>query len=277
MRENSSSRDVLIVGLHFVLACAISWSLVWGLGVSIADDGWGTLLSNPLLIVVKFGPTFAGLIVIAIFGPPGGWRLFRNRLFELGGPLGLFGAVLVAALATLPAALGVAVALDMGVPIPTATILGAAVSWIGLRTFFGGGLGEEIGWRGVVLPVLLGRMGPRNASFVLGVLWTLWHLPALFGSDGPWWLLMIAQGVLTVSLSFVFTWVWLRTGGSLPVAILFHGALNGFNEWAETSWIPALDDVGEWQIVRILLLLVLGIVAAIALPGSGEDPHSGRN
>jgi hypothetical protein len=63
----------------------------------------------------------------------------------------------------------------------------------------------------------------------------------------------------------------LKTGGSLLVAIFLHGALNGFNEWAETSWIPLLDDVGEWQIVRILLVLILGVVAAIAMPRFRKD------
>jgi membrane protease YdiL (CAAX protease family) len=41
-------------------------------------------------------------------------------------------------------------------------------------------LGEEIGWRGFALPHLLTRSGPWIASFILGTLWALWHLPLFF-------------------------------------------------------------------------------------------------
>jgi membrane protease YdiL (CAAX protease family) len=256
-------RPYVLVAVHFVLACAISWSFIWLLDVSTQDSGWSTIVTNPGLIVVKFGPTIAGLIVIAVLGAPDGFASFIKRLIDVFRPLGLAGAIVFGAIATLPAAAGIAISQGIGVPAPTGAMAGAAVSWIALRSLLGGGLGEEIGWRGVALPALMQKQGPRLASVVLGVLWTAWHLPAFFGGDTPWWLLLIAQSVLTISLSFVFTWVYLRTGGSLPVAILLHGALNGFNEWAEVSWIPALDDIGLWQIARILLVLALGIAAAI--------------
>lgn len=263
---SARASPLLIVAVHFVLACAISWSVLFAFNVSTVDDGWQTITTNPLLLVVKFGPTLAGIVVILLLGAPGGLRDFLRRLFDFGRPLALVGVVGFAAIATLPAAILIASSQAIAVPIPTAAMLGMAVSWIALRSLLGGGLGEEIGWRGVALPALLLRTGPRTASLAVGVLWTLWHAPGFFGSDTPWWLLAIAQGVLTIALSFVFTWAYLRTGGSLPVAILLHGALNGFNEWAESTWIPALDDVALWQIARILLVLMLGIIAAVAMP-----------
>jgi len=262
----SKSRSLFIVAAHFALSCAISWSVLWGCDVSRIDDGWNALATNPLLVVVKFGPSIAGLIVLALFGSSTNLIDFHRRLLDIRRPVSLLGVVAFAAIATLPAAAAIAVSRSIEIPVPTAAMLGAAASWTALRSILGGGLGEEIGWRGVALPALLAHMGPRRASLIVGVLWTLWHAPAFFGSESSWWILLVAQAVLTISLSFVFTWVFLKTDGSLPVAILLHGALNGFNAWAETDWIPALDDIGVWQIVRILLVAVFGVVAAVSLP-----------
>lgn len=270
MNDRTLTQALLLVLLHFMLACAISWGVVYILDPAMdTDDSWAAILSNPALLVVKFGPTIAGLIMLAMFPVAGGYAGMLSRLFDFHKrPLALLGALAVALIAAVVPALIYIFLLDPSVSISPLTLAGLsmAASWVGLRTLLGGGLGEEIGWRGFALPVLLGRIGPRTASLLLGVLWTIWHLPAFFQEGTPWWLLAIAQGVLTISLSFVFTWFYLRSGGSLSVAILLHGALNGFNAFVEKTWIPALDDAGEWQIVRILFILVLGLFAVITLP-----------
>ena len=40
--------------------------------------------------------------------------------------------------------------------------------------------GEEIGWRGYLLPRLSGRVGLPAASLIVGVIWACWHLPFFF-------------------------------------------------------------------------------------------------
>jgi membrane protease YdiL (CAAX protease family) len=89
----------------------------------------------------------------------------------------------------------------------------------------GGGLDEEMGWRGYALPRLQGRLGPLTANLLLGVLWAFWHLPLWFvpGSfqAGSSFGLYV---VSTVALSFLIGWVYNGTGGSLLLAILAHAA-----------------------------------------------------
>src|SRR5262245_22537653 len=46
-----------------------------------------------------------------------------------------------------------------------------------------GATGEELGWRGFLLPRLRKHYGPVTAAWVMGSLWSLWHLPAWFT---PW-------------------------------------------------------------------------------------------
>ena len=91
------------------------------------------------------------------------------------------------------------------------------------------GLGEEVAWRGYLLPRLLSRHSALTASLILAAGWWLWHLP-LIGTDGaalegePWWLLLANL----TALSIVFTFVFLHTRGSVLIAILLHAACNLF-------------------------------------------------
>jgi membrane protease YdiL (CAAX protease family) len=86
------------------------------------------------------------------------------------------------------------------------------------------GLGEEPGWRGFALPELQTKYSPLIASLILAPLWALWHLP-LIGNEFPWpivpaFLLSIFGG------TFVQTWLFNRTKGSVLLAMLFHATVN---------------------------------------------------
>jgi membrane protease YdiL (CAAX protease family) len=106
-------------------------------------------------------------------------------------------------------------------------------AWIVLVCFahnllLGGSLGEEIGWRGFLLPELLRRMSPVAASITLGVVWGLWHLPidlyAGFGAEGL--MAVVVRIIYTLPLTMLFTWFYLRAKGSLLIAMLLHTSLN---------------------------------------------------
>ncbi|MEQ9316107.1 MAG: hypothetical protein RLN72_09645, partial [Henriciella sp.] len=70
----------------------------------------------------------------------------------------------------------------------------------------------------------------------------------------------VAQLLLCVGLSLIFTFMWLRTKGSVGVAVLFHGAINGWAATFENAWLPELDDLSIWQIARILIFVAIGLV-----------------
>lgn len=87
------------------------------------------------------------------------------------------------------------------------------------------GIGEETGWRGFALPVLLSRRGPLLSSLILGLLWAGWHFhPANFPA------LLTLSGIFAVfriiGTAFIYTKVYLATKGSIVVAVLFHAFLN---------------------------------------------------
>ncbi len=100
--------------------------------------------------------------------------------------------------------------------------------WLGviIPSFIIAGLGEELGWRGFMLPRLQRLFSPVKATLILASIHMLWHLPT-------YWL---GQGIHNVPfifiLTFLFPWtilfVWLynKSGGSLIFAVSFHAISN---------------------------------------------------
>jgi membrane protease YdiL (CAAX protease family) len=89
--------------------------------------------------------------------------------------------------------------------------------------------GEEIGWRGFALPRLLARLGPWTASVTVGLLWAMWHLPLFYMAGMPQsGTPFLPYIIYVIGLSMILTFLGTRTGGSVVIATVFHGAVNTF-------------------------------------------------
>jgi membrane protease YdiL (CAAX protease family) len=91
-------------------------------------------------------------------------------------------------------------------------------------------LGEEIGWRGLLVPELAKRTGFTGTALASGVIWAVWHYPlllhgALQRSDPPPWYAVGCFTLLLVAISFPLAWLRLRSGSLWP-AVLFHATHN---------------------------------------------------
>jgi membrane protease YdiL (CAAX protease family) len=91
-----------------------------------------------------------------------------------------------------------------------------------------GGEWEEPGWTGYALPALQKRYarvanGPLIATLILGIFRGVWHLPLVLAGAIPWY-----DAVLLTPLVFqpIISWLYNKTGGSVPVVIVFHYASN---------------------------------------------------
>jgi len=90
-------------------------------------------------------------------------------------------------------------------------------------------LGEEIGWRGFLVPELFRTMGFTSTALISGVVWACWHYPILIWGDynggTPTWYGLTCFTVLVVAISVVFAWMRLKSG-SLWVGALLHASHN---------------------------------------------------
>ena len=116
----------------------------------------------------------------------------------------------------------------------------------------GGPLGEEYGWRGFALPRLNMIFKPLYSSIILGFIWSIWHLP-LFFMEGS-----TQQGInyfgytiFTILIAIIFTILFIKTGGSILAAILFHTMVN-------LGWgiFPVFYNLSASIVVLVLLSIV---------------------
>lgn len=92
-------------------------------------------------------------------------------------------------------------------------------------------LGEEIGWRGFLVPELYKNLGFTKTSLLSGFIWGVWHLLILlfadYHSEAPLWYAILCFMALVISMSFVYTWVRIKSG-SLWTAVILHASHNLF-------------------------------------------------
>lgn len=127
-------------------------------------------------------------------------------------------------------------------------------------------LGEEIGWRGWLLPRFQ-WMGRVSSSITMGLIWALWHYPAIFGprgyhSTGNRWIV-----VTLFTLSVVFAGIIINelrlTSGSIWPAVLLHGTNNAVDSVLQNltaSSSPMLEYIaGESGWVPVTLYGITAI------------------
>jgi uncharacterized protein len=132
-------------------------------------------------------------------------------------------------------------------------------------------LGEEIGWRGFLVPELAKRHGFAATALISGSIWGLWHFPLIFINQPVDRSTFIGAGCFLVALtgiSFPMTWLRLRSD-SVWSAALFHASHNTFNTMAlalltATARTPALMD--ETGIVMAIVGCVLAAGTVLRQP-----------
>ena len=131
------------------------------------------------------------------------------------------------------------------------------------------GVGEELGWRGWLLPSLSAGRSFLAATALTGCIWALWHLPVFF--SGPSMALSFA--LLVASLSVAFSWLWHRTAGGTGVVALAHGFVNAPFFFLEQLVAPMPD--GQALVVRAFGYFA-GCYGAVALALSVTGRHIWR-
>jgi membrane protease YdiL (CAAX protease family) len=218
---------------------AIPYSVMLSAGSMMVDGGlW--------VLAVMWCPGVAGMSLQLIErrslrGLGWGWGSTRHQAYAYALPLAYAGAayavVWSTGLGSFPdtsrvggslAALG----LDPSLAPPLAAAVWLAViATVGFVRSCISAAGEEIGWRGYLVPRLTEAYGPTTATLITGTVWALWHFPAIFlleytGST-PGWYSASMFFLMVVGLSFAFTWLRLASG-SLWTGVFLHASHNAF-------------------------------------------------
>src|SRR5215218_8965153 len=251
----------------FVLAYALAWAIESPL-VFLTGSVTGTQ-SLALVILASNVPSVVAIVLTAMVFGRGALRKLLGRLLiwrvnpfwylvVLLGPVALVGGVVL-----LNALMG-GPALSLGM-----TLLGAAI-FFAISIFPGSALGEEIGWRGYVLPRLQSRMSALSASLLIAPIWGLWHLP-LWLQGGPVHTPTVyaAFVVSAFALSVILTWVYNSTGGSLLMVVLLHATVN-------LPQTLVIDDLGRQATVPLMLYWGLMVLAAIVVVIWAGPEHLSR-
>lgn len=261
------------IGVFFVVAYALSWLLIlpWSLSESAAGlgilpytlpDAYGIVM----FVLAPLGPALAAVLVTAMIEGRAGvrrllgrikrWRVgVRWYLVALFGFMFAYTAGYVVVLGTDPLT-----ALFENWPLFFTVFLPLVLLGIFIPS-----IGEEPGWRGFALPRLQDRYGPVRGTFVLGTLVGLYHTPAFFTPFlGPITLSEFVMFQLTaIAGSFIYTWVFNGSGGSLLIVILLHAAGNAasglltgvFGDLPYGGWAATIIDGGALNVI------VFGIIA----------------
>ena len=95
--------------------------------------------------------------------------------------------------------------------------------------FFMTGGNEEHGWRGVLLPLVQNKIRPIYAALFIGMIWELWHAPLVFSGiygDGNPILTILNRMITTVLLSYLLTFIFNVSSGSIFLCVLMHSCQN---------------------------------------------------
>lgn len=127
--------------------------------------------------------------------------------------------------------------------------------------------GEEIGWRGLLVPELGRITGFTGIAIISALIWGCWHLPIMvFGSyhgTGALWYSVVTFFLSLIGGSTIFAWIRLRSGSVWPAAIL-----HGFWNYCIQTFYPAITMatesggamVGEFGWFTVLISIVLGLL-----------------
>lgn len=252
MPLQSDPPSPLRLSIHFfALALGFTWALqfpgVLAQAGLLPGDPQGYM---PLVVLGVFGPLVAAwFLTHRAEGRKGVRNLFRSLYTPRPGLLWMLGAL---------AAPGVLLSLGLAVkslilgPGPLA-YLPDSVGRVAAGLLIS--VGEEVGWRGYALPKLSLAVGRVRASLIIGVVWTVWHLPMFLGQGVPLDLLPI-MFVYFMGGSVAFSWFYFKTRGSLLIAVLLHlGAhLNSAHASLPGDIGPLLVHTIGWVLVAVGLV-----------------------
>ena len=278
------------VAAFFTLAFGLSWAawtpfILSRSGLGIIDFTFPTWLGSTqiagMLPGAYLGPLGAAFTVtLAAEGRPG-LRAWSRRLFRWRVGLKWYLIVLLG----VPASIGLA---TLALPGAFDELRGPSVAVLALwlpiliLQIVTTATAEEPGWRDFALPRLQERFGAVTGTVILGLLWGCWHLPLFLTEWGGWpdvsWVSPVEFVACCVPLSLVMTWVFNRTGQSLPIVMVLHAGINTTYSLVWHDVFPNLNPYTYPLHAQLVASTAVALLLIIATRGNlGLTPPATTN
>lgn len=251
------------------------------LGLCLALSGVSARLGEATLLLAMATPTLAALAMLVLTGEGLGrksWNslgLLRSGLghwpLAIGAPIAV---LLISYSITWGSGLGNIVPPDGSAGLPAMAFRLVAGLCVGLVF----AMGEELGWRGYLLPQLVARLAPLPAMLAVGFLHGVWHLPLLLGTPyyhsagEPLFVVPLFLATLTIA-GTVFGYLRLASVSVWPAAIA-HAMWN--LTWGILSEVTAGDPrtleyaAGESGVIPLAVLTSLAYFLSRRIVGRAD-------
>jgi len=134
-------------------------------------------------------------------------------------------------------------------------------------------LGEEIGWRGFLIPELIKTTSYTKAVVFTGSVWAVWHFPAIIYADynapTPLVFQLVSFTIMVIGLNSISAWLCLKSKSIWP-AVIWHGGHNLFNQ--QIFLMMTIDTgityyfVDDFGLGILVTSITLGIIFWIKRP-----------
>ncbi|SDP93840.1 CAAX protease self-immunity [Mucilaginibacter sp. OK268] len=135
------------------------------------------------------------------------------------------------------------------------------------------GIGEELGWRGWLLPRLSKGRTITSAILMVFIIWALWHFPLLLSG----YKVAIPFLIINLSMSIIFTCVWQRVNGNIFVLAIAHASVDFPEAFFESralatghSWN---DILNMWAVLSIIYAVPAIIVFFTLIAPKSPEGH----
>jgi membrane protease YdiL (CAAX protease family) len=251
------------VATHFLLAYAITWS-IWA-PISYGYVYGSLELSPPIVLLYilgSFGPLFSAMLVTYWTGESIRDWFSQALKWRVSWKWWLAAFFIPIILYTVMA--GIHILLGGQLNWSEASLLALPGGF--LSVFLWGGGNEELGWRGFALPRLQENYNPFIASLIIGVVWTVWHAPpgiielgfVDWAKDLPFYMISVT------GISFVATWLYNKSNGSVLLTMVFHASVN-----STQSLYPVENMFSQAGELARAIAWILLVILLVVIPQSG--------
>jgi membrane protease YdiL (CAAX protease family) len=127
----------------------------------------------------------------------------------------------------------------------TAASVISLIMFIPNMFFYGGPSGEEPGWRGFATPQMQKYYNPLVVGFLIGLMWTVWHLPLYWTGSYPGGIEAAAvRFIWNTATGVLFAWVFNESKGNLLALLFLHTSNN-----IVASLFPATNYYMMWAVM----------------------------